>query len=354
MKPKQLTFVREYRGYSQTELSAQIKGLSQSNLSKFEKGVGSLSDEVKQRIVDFLGFPKEFYDFTISNNVENAHYRKKAGMTKKEKEQIERSNKLVGYIIDQMSDSIDFPKFALKVFDLEEGYTPSSVARFTRKRMGINQGGVSDICTILERYGIIIVERYFDTEKFDGVSFFTDNGFPVIIINKGFSNDRKRLTIAHELGHILMHLSPDFAFTEARDRVESREKEAKEFAAEFLMPSEEIRPSLLGLKFSYLSRLKEYWLTSMASIVYRARELGCIDGNKYKNLNIDLSRFGYKKHEPIEVGIDTPLSFYTANKLFHDVLSYNLSDMAKAFCLPVDVIQDLCTETPRLRIATRR
>ena len=40
MNPKQLTFVREYKGYSQTELSSNIKGLSQSNLSKFEMGVG--------------------------------------------------------------------------------------------------------------------------------------------------------------------------------------------------------------------------------------------------------------------------------------------------------------------------
>ena len=109
MNPRQLTFVREYRGYSQTELSSKVKGLSQSNLSKFEKGVGQLSDEVKQRIIDFLGFPKDFYEQSISNNVENAHYRKKIGIGKKEKEYIERSNKLIGYIIDQMDGSIDFP-----------------------------------------------------------------------------------------------------------------------------------------------------------------------------------------------------------------------------------------------------
>ena len=31
-----------------------------------------------------------------------------------------------------------------------------------------------------------------EIEKFDGVSFITDKGFPVIIVNKNFSNDRKR------------------------------------------------------------------------------------------------------------------------------------------------------------------
>ena len=52
----QLTFAREYRGFSQTELASKIPGLSQSNLSKYEKGVGQLSDEIIAKIVDFLQF----------------------------------------------------------------------------------------------------------------------------------------------------------------------------------------------------------------------------------------------------------------------------------------------------------
>ena len=63
---KQLTFVREYLGYSQTELASHIVGLSQSNLSKFEKGIGLLSSEVIQRIIDFFGLPEEFYSEKIS------------------------------------------------------------------------------------------------------------------------------------------------------------------------------------------------------------------------------------------------------------------------------------------------
>ena len=91
---KQLTFVKEYLGYSQTSLASHIKGLSQSNLSKFEKGVGLLSEDVIKRIIDFLGFPEEFYEEKISNNVENAHYRRKAGIIKSKKDHIECANKL--------------------------------------------------------------------------------------------------------------------------------------------------------------------------------------------------------------------------------------------------------------------
>lgn len=85
MNPRQLTFVREYKGYSQTELASHIQGLSQSNLSKFEKGIGQLSDEIIRKIVDFLGFPSSFYDQVISNNIDSAHYRKKMALQKRKR-----------------------------------------------------------------------------------------------------------------------------------------------------------------------------------------------------------------------------------------------------------------------------
>ena len=58
MNYKQLTFAREFRGYSQTELSSKIQGLSQSNLSKFEKGLGVLSEDLQKKIIDFS--PRRF------------------------------------------------------------------------------------------------------------------------------------------------------------------------------------------------------------------------------------------------------------------------------------------------------
>lgn len=352
MNPRQLIFVREYRGYSQTELSSHIVGLSQSNLSKFEKGIGSLSDEVKQKVIDFLGFPESFYDRIVSNNVENAHYRKRAGLLKKDKELIERSNKLIGYIVDQIADSIEFPNFDLRMLNLEEGYTPESAAIFTRRFMGIKQGPVRDICALLEQHGIVIVEKSYNLDGFDGVSFLTDKGIPVMIINKEFSNDRKRHTIAHELGHIIMHISTDFAIPDYRDSEKTKEQEADNFASEFLMPKNEIQASLKELKLSSLMPLKHFWLTSMASIVRRAWVLGGIDQKKYTYFNIELSRRGYKKHEPGQVYIDSPRNFILANRMFHEDLGYSDIDMANAFCLPLDVIQTFCNTRPTLRIIT--
>ncbi len=332
---RQITFAREYRGYSQSELSSKIKGLSQPNLSKFEKGIGILSDDVLNNIISFLDFPLPFFEKEIFNKSENAHYRKKASITKTERISLENSNRLIGYIIDQMAESLEFPEFQYREIDLEEGYTPEYVAQYIRKALNLKDLPVKDINTLLESNGIIVVELDTDICLFDGVSFITDNGYKVIVVNKSMSNDRKRFTLAHELGHLIMHSSEEFLFPDHRDK----EDEANRFASEFLMPSTVIANSLRNLRLSYLLDLKRYWLTSMASIIRRAKDVGCISYDKYQYFNVELSRKGYRKEEPLNVFIDTPKIFYTAYKMHKEELEYSENDLASAFNLPMDVIK---------------
>lgn len=197
------------------------------------------------------------------------------------------------------------------------------------------------IFSLLERNGIIIIELDYDVDLFDGVSFLTDGGYYVIIINKNFSNDHKRFTLAHELGHLIMHTSNEFLISEYRDK----EDEANRFASEFLMPSDAISNSLRGLKLQYLVELKRYWLTSMASIVRRAKDLKCITNEKYKYFSIELSRRGYRKSEPVSVYIDMPNMYNEAYKLHKNELEYSNEEMATAFSLPIDVLTRFCCPT---------
>lgn len=350
MKPtinhRQLIFAREYRGYSQTDLASQIKGLSQSNLSKFEKGIGLISDDLFQRIINFLDFPEKFFTEHIVNNAENAHFRKRANLSKKEILMIENSTKLIGYIIDQMSLSVEYPNNLIRSIDVEEGFSPETIAKFIRKNLGLQDNPVRDIIGLMEKNGIIVVELETNCEEFDGVSFMTDNGYSVIIINKSFSNDRKRFTIAHELGHLIMHstsLIPDYR---------NKEDEANKFASEFLMPEIAIKNSLHRLRLSHLTDLKRVWLTSMASILRRAKDLGCISLEKYKNFNIEMSRNGYRKNEPVNVYIDEPSIFSKAYKLHKEELNYSNEELSNAFSLPIDVIHkffNLNQTGPRLK-----
>jgi Zn-dependent peptidase ImmA (M78 family)/plasmid maintenance system antidote protein VapI len=332
---RQLTFAREYRGYSQSDLASKIDGLSQPNLSKYEKGFNTLSDEMVVKITEYLGFPKEWLSLDVSNLPENANYRKRAVISKKVKTEIEFTNRIVGFIVDQMSDSIEWPEFKHVPLDIEEGYTPKEIARYARKILGLKPSEpVRDVFTLLENKGIVIIE-IIANEKFDGVSYVTDKGTPIIIINKTFSNDRKRRTVIHEYGHILIHCF--FPVPNTRDE-KIKEREADEFANEFLMPEEFIRNSLEGLRIVDLVELKKHWLTSIASIVRRAKDLGCISGERYTYFNVELSRSGMKKNEGVNVYIDEPSLFLEGYKIYKNELGYTDSDLCKAFIIPEDSI----------------
>ena len=113
----QLTLAREYRGLTQTELSKAVQGLSQSNLSKFEKGLGGLSDELLGKIFDTLNFPKEFFTKKINIDLEIANYRKKSSISKTLLQDFETSCKFIGYLIDEMADSVEYPDFSLVTLD---------------------------------------------------------------------------------------------------------------------------------------------------------------------------------------------------------------------------------------------
>ena len=334
----QLTLAREYRGLTQTELSKAVTGLSQSNLSKFEKGLGGLSDELLGKIFDTLNFPKEFFAKKINIDLEIANYRKKSSISKTLLQDFETSCKFIGYLIDEMADSVDYPDFSLVTLDLEEGYTPEEA----RKNFRIAPDEpIHDIFKVIENKGIIIYELNTD-EKFDGISFFTPKGFAVIVINKRFTNDRKRFTLAHELGHLVMHCSADFPIPIGRNK----EQEANDFASEFLMPKSAIIKSLGNLKVSALSALKNYWLVSKAAIVRRAYSLGAIDKDRYQFLNIELSRSGEKKKEKDTVSIDYPQVFSTSVGLHLKELGYTENELAGAFSLPLDIIQKYLLQQP--------
>lgn len=346
---KQLILARQYKGITQTELSSQINGLSQSTLSKFEKGIGDISEDLMQKIAEYLGFPLTFFKKDISLRIENFHYRKRASTGVKDVSKLESTFIVIGDMLDSMTDEVIFPEFSLSYINIEDGYSINKIAEYTRRLMGLKYDEpVKDIMGKFEKAGIIIVEMETSIDSFDGVSIISNKGLIYICINKKMSNDRKRFTLAHELGHIVMHLSTDFIISDYRDK----EKEANQFASEFLMPSDVIKNSLFDLKMSYLGDLKRYWLTSMASIVRRAKDVNAISAERYKYLSIELSRAGYKKNEPIAVYIDSAQIISQSYKLFKNQLEYSDNDLSEAFDLPISIFKDLFEiDNKRIRLA---
>ncbi len=79
----------------------------------------------------------------------------------------------------------------------------------------------------------------------------------IITVNSESTNEhRKRFSIAHELGHYFLHQDLKSLFEDTEESCVHRynnkglEKEADQFAAEFLMPREIFKSSILGSKYT--------------------------------------------------------------------------------------------------------
>jgi Zn-dependent peptidase ImmA (M78 family) len=86
-----------------------------------------------------------------------------------------------------------------------------------------------------------------------------------------------------------------------------QERQADEFASEFLMPASSIRAGLRGgVDLNKLLSLKQQWGVSMAALARRAQNLGAITDWQYRNLMIEMSALGYRTQEPGAIAPERP------------------------------------------------
>jgi hypothetical protein len=103
----------------------------------------------------------------------------------------------------------------------------------------VPSGPISNMVSLLEAVGVIVVNRTLFTDAQDAVSTWPRDGLgpPLMLVNLGLAPDRERFTMAHELGHLIMHALPE----------DDQETQADRFASEFLAPADEIAPQLAVL-----------------------------------------------------------------------------------------------------------
>lgn len=125
--------------------------------------------------------------------------------------------------------------------------TPEQEARLLLEETCLGDVPV-DVEAIAEALGIVI--RYVEEPSpVSGVLVQDDNGSPIIGVNYNHHPNRRRFTIAHELGHYRLHRGKRNMFVDRevfrRDEVSSLavdrlEIEANAFAASLLMPEDEL------------------------------------------------------------------------------------------------------------------
>ncbi len=335
---RNLLLARESRGVTQKKMAEEIKNLNQGNLSKMEKGLLNIPDDILIQIAEYLDYPVSFfYKETQNREVNSFFYRKRVTISSRELTKLEAKFDLARMAIDELLDSVDIPEFTLPSLPLSGKLTPEDVAARIRLFLKFPKGPIDNLINVLERHGIIIIMLKDVPDKFFGVTMFTNKNQPIVFINDDLSNDCKRFTIGHELGHLAMHLrAPNYEKDE-----KELDREADAFSSEFNMPSDECRCDLLRLRYYDLPTIKAYWKLSKSAICYKAKSLGMLSDSQYKYFMMQLSSSGQRKKESEYVDLDEPELLNKMIDVHLSELGYSMNELSDIVGLSSMDIDDI-------------
>lgn len=314
-----LKLAREARFLTQTELS-KVLGVEQGTISKIEKNILSVDEKLVSNISLALDFPINFFYQDRKVNTVEGHYRRKLSTSVKKMNQYVAQMTIAEWHFLKLMDEIELPEIKLPVWEVTEDGGPSLCAKHLRDFWKLPKGRVTNLTKLIEDNGVVIISL--DLGDMSGFSTYINGSIPAIYVNSNSSPDRYRLTLAHELGHIILHFGKKVS--QERDI----EGEAYEFAIEFLVPENNIRPYFTRVSIESLADLKSYWYVSMQALLRYAKRLGTITENQYKYLLIQMGTLGYRKNEPVNIPIERPELITEIVNAYVNELGYSKDELA--------------------------
>lgn len=328
---------RELRGFTQTELAKRIND-KQSKISQIESGYKAASQEVLEAIAFQTGFPISFFRQTASIEfpLGSLLFRAKTSLTSRERDMARQYGKLVLEIAEKMETHIS--KLPLRLPRLSN-IDPVNAAQLTRSELGLSPDTpIQNLISVLEKNGVLVLVLPVSISDHDAYSVWTitDESRPVMVVSGETSGDRLRFSIAHELGHLVMHHS-------IKGDISVFEQEANRFAGEFLVPELAARQEMLPpITLFGLSQLKPKWKVSIQALCRRAMDLEIITYRQYTYLMQQISIRGWRKREPsnLDVPVERPRAIsQMAEMLYGNPIDYK--NLSEDMLVPIQLTKDI-------------
>ena len=290
---------RAAAGFSLRDL-AEKAGVSAMAISKYERDETTPSSGVLLSLAKALRVRTEYFFRQVQVDLKEVSYRKHPDMPEKEKtrvlaevqDQLERWLELESFIPTPWAIPFELPKkLPVQVRNFDE---IEDVAIVVRQAWDLGLNPILDLIDTLESHGIKVFAVAFDaSKKFNGLSAKAD-GKPVVVVGKDWPGDNQRFTLAHELGHIVLHGRLAKGLDE--------EKACHRFAGAFLVPKPEVVKALgegrTWLEPQELMLLKHEWGLSMGGWTYRAYDNGILPNSRMQALWSHFRQHGWDKEEP--------------------------------------------------------
>lgn len=286
-----LETARRAAGLTQQDLAHEA-GVTQAALSRYENGLRQPDQESLGRLARALNVTPSFLTHAArvrAATAVDAHMRRRKtarpGDWKRLEARLNMHRLHARRLFDQITLRADQ---RMPSFDPAEA-DASHAARFLRMQWRMPIGPVRGLIQWVESAGCIVIEEDFGVLGVDGLSQWIDD-VPIILLNISLPTDRKRWTLAHEVGHLCLH---------SRDVLEEMESQADTFASEFLMPADVIRPQLRNVTLARLLDVKREWQVSIQALIERAWSLNLITPSHRRTLYKSLSARGWRSREPL-------------------------------------------------------
>ncbi|MDH0316067.1 MULTISPECIES: XRE family transcriptional regulator [Aeromonas] len=296
---ERLLRARSAAGLSMQALAAQA-GISANMIKKYEHGESMPSSGVLVKMSRALGVRSEYFFRPVQVELAGIEYRKRSStpvsvlnsIKADVVDQAERWQELVNlwpvFPIAKYSAPVLPTQKISKIGDID------SFAEELRAAWSLGTSPISKLIDVLESHGILVIVTNIDERtKFDGLQA-SIAGQPVIVVSANWPGDRQRFTLAHELGHLLLHTMLPADIDE--------EKACNRFAGALLLPAAAMRAELGSvrqrLEVQELYMLKMEYGLSMQACLYRACDLAIISESTRKGLFMYFSRNGWRSREP--------------------------------------------------------
>lgn len=275
---------RKLRSFSQQKLANEI-GVSKQMVSKYENGISIPSSKVLMKLAKSLRLSLDYFFTTQTVELGVINFRKKSRLSVRRLDAIkeEVKHKLSNYLevenILQIDNVFDVSSQLRK---LNSTLEIEKIVRQIRQDWQIGFDPVHNITQLLEDQKIKVIEIAEEESLFDGMAALIDEKYAIIVINENFPIERKRFTLLHELGHLMLDLSG----CELADKKEE-ESYCNHFAAEFLFPRldvfKEFGQRRDNVSVPELIEVQKKYGISIQAIVFRLLDAGLISKHQHTN-----------------------------------------------------------------------
>jgi Zn-dependent peptidase ImmA (M78 family)/transcriptional regulator with XRE-family HTH domain len=357
-QPRMLVLARESRAMTQGQLAKAMQALegsdgkvSQGYVSRAEAGRLTVNGERLGLYARALHYPAQLLCLTeheVGAGPGLVHHRKKQATSTADLRRIHALLNLTRIQLRALLSGVVARPAGIGIphIPVDAYNTPEEAARRVRAQWGIPKGPIDSVVSVVEDAGALVACRDLvppvpldsggASVPLDAVSGCPPGEDPVVLLNAGTPGDRQRFTLAHELGHMVMHPVPH----------PEQEKQANRFAAELLMPAQQIWDQLHGqIDVQLLLELKGEWKVSMWALLRRANTLGITSDWQYRSLAVEMSSLGYRTTEPGELEPEMPTAVTSlVNQLLQQ--GHNVDELASATYLHTDEFSRLYLSRP--------